>query len=259
MAALLFGRAADDQTGTAPVAAVTIVDEPDGIVRVTCNGELLHLGVDVGDAAAKLQEAMTAALAGANSSALVFHAAAVMRDGAAVILPGRSGSGKTTLSACLEKRGAVCLSDETCCVHPDPCRVEGLWRPFNVKTHGVSAFERLAGGVSGDDRDSVAGPMGTLVSLHRPGMELPARHSLPSLKAVVFPRYVAGSGVTWTRISPAAAALQLMGSLLNARNLDGHGFSAVTDLARDVSAYMIEYGDANEAAAQTEECFVRTR
>lgn len=251
MAALLFGRAADEITGTDPVASVSIGDEG-GVVRVTFNDELLHLGPDVGDAASKLQEAITAALAGANRSSLVFHAAAVMRDGASVILPGKSGSGKTTLSACLEQRGAVCLSDETCCIHLASRRVEGLWRPFNVKTHGVSAFEQLAGGVAGVDRDSMAGPMGTLVALRRPALETPGPPEFPALEAIVFPRFVAGAAITWQRITPAAAALQLMGSLLNARNLVGHGFPAVTELAREVVAYSLEYGDANVAAAHIE-------
>lgn len=244
-----------------PVALFALWDEPDGGVRVVGHSELLHLGPDVGDAALKLQEATTAALAGANTTGLVLHAASVASDGRAIVLPGRSGSGKTTLSAHLATRGGLCLSDETSCVYPNR-EVEGLRRPFNVKKHGLKVFEALAGGSLGVGADpphlgvrSLAGPAGTLVRFDLTRHESHTDGGRPVLHALVFPRFVAGGPTTCQRIGAAPAALQLMASLLNARNLEGHGFAAVTTLARETASFSLEYGEASDAAVLIERLF----
>ena len=250
---LLFAEAARGApTGAAPVAQFSIWDEPDGRLRVAGNGDTMHLGADVGDAAVKLQEAATAALAGANTTGLVFHAASVAYADAAIVLPGRSGSGKTTLAAHAERAGGRCLSDETTCVWLDGT-VEGLRRPFNVKTRGLHVFERLTGGAltaTGGDSESgvssLAGPMGTLVTF-RADSATAVGGGRPALRALVFPRYDSRAAAHCEPLGGAPAALQLMGCLLNARNLDGHGFAAVTALARSIPSYRLEYSDAREA------------
>ncbi len=254
---LLFAQTVDWTDGaTATVAHFALRDLPEGVFQLTCNGDVLHLGSDLGDAALKLQETATAALAGAQTSGLVFHAAAVTRGNGAVVLPGRSGAGKTTLSAHFEHAGGVCLSDETACVCPDRT-VEGFRRPFNVKPHGLHLFSRLAGGALDGAPEalgnvsSLAGPAGTLVSFGHP-LPRPAPIARPRLCALVFPRYVAGAALQSNRLGAAPAALQLMGHLLNARNLEGHGFESVARLARQVPAYQLEYGEADAAVTWLE-------
>ncbi|MEQ1728680.1 MAG: hypothetical protein ABL982_09885 [Vicinamibacterales bacterium] len=256
---LLFAQAArrPDVAG-APVSQFSLWDQPDGGLRVMSNGDTLALGTDLGDAALKLQEAATAALAGANTTGLVFHAAAITYGRGAIVLPGRSGSGKTTLSAHVEHAGGVCLSDETTCVWPDRT-VEGFRRPFNVKPNGLHLFSRLAGGdldgappKAPRDMKSLAGPTGTLVTFGRTLPE-PAFVARPRLCALVFPRYVARAEARCRTLGAAPAALHLMGSLLNARNLEGHGFETVTGLAREIPAYQLEYGDAGAAVALLEQ------
>lgn len=249
---LLFAQAArrPDVAG-APVSQFSLWDQPDGGLRVMSNGDTLAIGTDIGDAALKLQEAATAALAGANTTGLVFHAASITYGRGAMVLPGRSGSGKTTLAAHVERAGGRCMSDETSCVWPDRT-VEGLRRPFNVKTRGLHVFERLAGGSLSDETRtpgtirSLTGPVGTLVTFALDD-DARAEPTQAPLRALVFPRYDSRATTQCEPLAGAPAALQLMGSLLNARNLDGHGFPAVTALARDIPAYRLEYSDARDA------------
>lgn len=253
---LLFAQAArrPDVAG-APVSQFSLWDQPDGGLRVMSNGDTLAIGTDIGDAALKLQEAATAALAGANTTGLVFHAASITYGRGAIVLPGRSGSGKTTLAAHVERSGGRSLSDETSCVWPDRT-VEGLRRPFNVKTRGLHVFERLAGesltggaGASGNVRSNVrslAGPVGTLVTFALDD-DAHAEPAQVPLRALVFPRYDSRATTQCEPLAGAPAALQLMGSLLNARNLEGHGFPAVTALARAIPSYRLEYSDARDA------------
>ena len=113
-------------------------------------------------------------------------------------------------------------------------------------------FERLAGGslsegsvASGSVR-TLAGPVGTLVTF-TPDDDVRADVPRAPLRALVFPRYDSRATTQCEPLAGAPAALQLMGSLLNARNLEGHGFPAVTALARVIPAYRLEYSDARDA------------
>lgn len=140
---------------------------------------------------------------------------------------------------------AACGSDQA---------VEGLRRPFNVKTRGLHVFERLAGGSlsrdaeTRDDVRTLAGPVGTLVSFAS-GDDTQAAPTRSPLRALVFPRYDSRATTQCEPLAGAPAGLQLMGSLLNARNLEGHGFSAVTALARSIPSYRLDYSDARDAVA----------
>ncbi|MEQ1869072.1 MAG: hypothetical protein ABL961_03505 [Vicinamibacterales bacterium] len=217
-------------------------------VQVSSDGARFHEGADIGDAALKLQEAVTMALAAKCTSGLVLHAAAAARSGRALILPGRSGSGKTTLSAYLLARGFTYLSDEMVFLESGTLLVEGLPRPLNVKAHGLHLVANPA--VASAAWASLSGPAATL-------MQLPvdmagaagsaASQTRPALAALVFPRFQPDAPATCIPLTPAQAGLRLMSALLNARNLEGHGFPAVTALAREVPAYELQFGDVREA------------
>ncbi len=78
---------------------------------------------------------------------LVLHAAALERDGRALLVAGPSGSGKTTLTLALLERGFRLLSDDFSPLE----RTSGLVHPF-LKAAGIrpGAAQALASAITGD-------------------------------------------------------------------------------------------------------------
>ena len=62
------------------------------------------------------------------------------------------------------------------------------------------------------------------------------------LGAFLFPRYSPQATFSWRRLSSAEVGMRLMSSLVNARNLPQHGFTWMMGIARQISAYELEYG-----------------
>jgi hypothetical protein len=61
-------------------------------------------------------------------------------------------------------------------------------------------------------------------------------------RLIVFPRFRAAAGFRLTRLTAARAAVRLIETVANARNLPDHGVARVTELARAVAAYELAYG-----------------
>lgn len=76
---------------------------------------------------------------------LVLHAAAVERNGAAVVLVGESHAGKSTLSCWLGHHGWGVLSDELAIADPVDGFLHGFPRPFGIRRGGplVPILDRL--------------------------------------------------------------------------------------------------------------------
>ena len=169
---------------------------------------------------------------------MALHAAALSRDGRAVILPGRSGAGKSTLSTWLTRRGFNYLTDELVFIRENSRNVEYFTRPINIKKWGLSALDNEFDFEAHAD-DTMASKQVTMIppQLLNPNNRLePARVEL-----ILFPLHQADSELELLRLSKAQAGLALMECLVNARNLNGHGFNEATRLAREVPAYRLTY------------------
>ena len=201
---------------------------------------------DPGYVAAILLDEVTRALT-SDSRSLVFHAAAVAWRDRAVVLPGRTGAGKSTLAASLVRRGCTFLSDEIACIDDDHA-VCSFPRPFAFKRRGLAVAQRWF------DIDAAAGltletPTGTLV----PACLLGGVDYSRAWKAgaIVFPTWAEGTSLEVQPMSRAETALGLMASLVNARNLPGHGLGDVVRLAQHVRGYRLRYSDADDASIET--------
>ena len=75
---------------------------------------------------------------------LMFHAAAMERDGRALLLPAVPGSGKSTLSAALAHRGWRLLSDEFGLIAPTTGQVVPLPRAVALKNASIDIIKRFA-------------------------------------------------------------------------------------------------------------------
>lgn len=209
-----------------------------GMWTVGTGARRYYTGPDAGDAAVALQDVTSEALAGACRNGLVLHAAAVAKGQLAVVLPGKTGAGKTTLTAHLVRRGFRYLTDEMTYLPFDSSLVGGFPRPLGLKVSGR--------GLVDTERWEVLPGSSTTLVLPEPAP--PAGTPETGLGVIVFPRFAAGAAVSAVRLTAAATAMRLMGNLLNARNLDGHGFPEVTAAARRTSGFDLTFGDASEAA-----------
>ncbi len=71
---------------------------------------------------------------------ILLHAAAVVRDGVALVLAGRSGAGKSTLSGLCADAGWTILNDDRVMLYPDPAGAG--WRVAGTPWHGSGRFAR---------------------------------------------------------------------------------------------------------------------
>lgn len=170
---------------------------------------------------------------------LTIHAAALCRNGAGIIMPGKSGAGKSSLTTWLLGRGFSYLTDELVFIPRNSLLIEAFTRPINIKSHGINA-------ISGHF-DFEANKSKTMASRHV--TMIPHRLLNPhtasgpvELSMIIFPHHQSGSELELQQLTKAQVGLSLMECLVNARNLDGHGFGEATRVAREVPAYSLTYG-----------------
>lgn len=242
------GTAARDAVALAFGAPVDGDDRlPDVIFRLGARADVpvltlfdghtcLYRGTSVGTATHVLLQATLDGLIRTSTDGLVIHAALLRHAGAAVLLPGATGSGKTMLAAWLTMRGLDCLSDEACYFTDRAAPIQGFARPLCFKGPWAERLDLQdidRAGIAQDDGVSLV----PAALLRAPSAPTPA---VPRL--IVFPRYAAGAPFELARLTPARAAVRLIESVANTRNLPDHGLGRVTELAREVEAYALTYG-----------------
>jgi len=250
----LFGHTGAD--ARVPTSATFQVElSPIGTWTIQRNGCPYYQGDGMPDAARALIEAASFSLADRSVGGLLFHAAAVSRRDRVVLIPGQTGAGKTTLAGRLVDRGLRYLTDELSYVPDESVSVLGFPRPLNVKPSGR---DLLAHRVDGALRwPSLVSH--TTALLH----PLAARRSRQSrasrLTVIVFPRRQRTAAPRLVPLDPGRAALRLMGSLLNARNLPDHGFPAVVELARRIPAFEAIYEEVEQVERSIEDLDITSR
>ena len=164
---------------------------------------------------------------------LWIHAAAVERDGLALLIVGSSGQGKSTLSTRLCETGWRLLSDDAAPLRMDSNEVI----PFQQSPHRRKPSGRQVrpGNVGMFEKEEVVIPPSSL------GREAAV------IRAIVFPLFTYGAPAGLSLLPPGEAALEL---LRNSTNFADHKEEAVNraaSLARVVPMYRLAYGDWQSA------------
>jgi hypothetical protein len=180
-------------------------------------------------------------LADKSQGGLLIHAAAVRGDGGCILFPGRTGAGKSTLTSWLMRKGFGYLTDELVYVPFGSKDVQPFARPLNIKQAGCAVLEPAIVDLDAPGVQVLRSPEIVLVPRGAWG-QLDAIET-SRLAAIVFPTFRAGAPCKFEAVPRAGVGIGLMGCLINARNLPGHGFGEVTHLARQVPGYTLEYGD----------------
>ncbi len=133
------------------------------------------------------------------------HAAALARDGAAIVMPAPAGNGKSTLAAYLAASGWIYCADDTTTLDPR-CRVLPLPTAVGLKAGSLPVLDRRYPGLES-------------LQVHEYGdkaaryLALEPRRSAGApldLSAMVFPKYEPGAEPSLVRLSAAEAAARLM-------------------------------------------------
>jgi len=233
--------AAADPSATFRLGAAT------GSMAIYCDDAMLYRSPSQTSVAAIFLERVLEHLIHSCTGGILLHAAAVARDGKALVLAGKTGAGKTTLATRLVCRGFDYLTDELLHIDTQAMCVSGFARPLHLKEPARALF---AGVIDVNGGDAImASPLGTHVSPARLGARV-ARLARPC--ALVLPAYRAGAPLDLRPLPKAHAATRLMGCLVNARERPQHGFGEVAGLVQTVPAFAMTYSDFKEAGAQLE-------
>jgi hypothetical protein len=212
-------------------------------------GELIYRGADLPLCANLLLGQSCRHLASESREGMVFHAAVLVWQGLGLLLPGTIGAGKSTLAAWLVEKGLAYLTDELAFVPLGSDRVQGFTRPFNLKPPALDLLRREAQGSVVCERWS--GPGFDMLSPECLGPVTAG--AAPPLRRLLFPHYAPQSVPTVRRLTGGQAALALMGTLVNARNLPEHGLGEVARLAEQTVAYALHYSAFDQVEGAIDE------
>jgi hypothetical protein len=228
----------DNLVGVSPPASrIAIEGAPDGTFSIAADGDAPVSELTRGDLPTFVMEAVVRGLVKDLTTAVALHAGAVAHNGKAVLVAGPTGVGKSSLVAWLIGNGFDYLTDEIGLLFAETMQVLGLPRALVLKPGAAAKVLALP---AYQTARSVAG--GEHVML-RPEMVPAGQSAAHPCALIVFPRFEAGSSLGIESLTPAQAALRLVGTNLNARNLADGGFRAITAFARQVPALTARYGE----------------
>ena len=221
-------------------SCIVVEEAADGRFTIGADGKHLAAELTRGDLPTFVMEAVVRGLVKDLTSAVAFHAGAVAYKGHAALIAGPTGAGKSSLVAWLIGNGFDYLSDEIALYFAETTAIIGLPRALVLKPGAASKVEALA-----SYRGARSVPGGEHIML-RPDFLGPKTASACPCSLIVFPEFEAGSDLRVDSLSAAQAALRLVGSNLNARNLPDGGFHAITSFARRAPAVTLRYGDFDQ-------------
>ncbi|MDX1522257.1 MAG: hypothetical protein R3264_11555 [Anaerolineae bacterium] len=250
MVQFLFNHLPADEAGVSHTTFRLVDDAGAEAVSLHQDEQLLVDGASAVAGAERLLGEVCHQLAVQSRGGLLFHAAAVGKDGWGLMLPGQSGVGKSTLTVWLVTQGFSYLTDELAFIPTGTTTLQAFPRPINLKPVARSVVSQFV--------DVQAHPQQVWHSRHTT-LLLPAALNSdftfyqPPLHHLVFPHYRPGGEFGLQPLTKAQAGLELMQCLVNARNLPGHGFNEITRLCGQVTAHRLTYSHFSQLASWLEE------
>jgi HprK-related kinase A len=215
-------------------------------VRFEVDGRAPHEDLPFGQSLPALEWGINLVIALRYHCFLMFHAAALERGGAGLLMPALPGHGKTTLCAALAHRDFRLLSDEFGLLRPGSTELVPVPRPMPLKNASIGVIRDFA-------RDAFIGPVipgtrkGTLAHV-RPPFASVLRMSEPApVRWVVFPRWEEGAALCLEALPRTEAFMLLAGNAFNYELLGEQGFDTVGRLAEQSGCLRLTYSRLEDA------------
>jgi hypothetical protein len=203
-----------------------------------------YQGSQAGKLIEMLMDCVMYDLADRCNAGLMLHAAAVSWNGKGVLLPGQSGAGKSTLATWLTLEGFDYLSDEMVFIQKSSFTMDGFNRPLQHKRPVAKPLRNAIEGFVNThrrDEDYFENDYGLLIRAEALNPETVFEST--DIQVIIFPEYRPEGELTIQKLTPAQASVDLMSSLINARNLEGKGLPEASKLARQIPAYRVTFNN----------------
>ncbi|MGW8192846.1 MAG: hypothetical protein ACWGOX_01140 [Desulforhopalus sp.] len=188
-------------------------------------------------AAAVLYDSVIYNLLNANSSGIALHAGAVAHGGKLLLIPGESGAGKSSVVAWLTSHGFSYVTDELVFLRgPVMHDIVPFTRPICLKATSAQAFSAE---IPTQTNTWLRDESGAIIPHRSLNTTLPGFQHPPAL--LLFPRYKQHAATKIDDLSRAQASTRLMACCANGRNLEGHGFGEIVELARSLPSYQLTF------------------
>lgn len=233
------------QVDAATCQSMDVLSDGCGGFQFLLDGQLVALAMDETELAVMLMQTGQRQLIFRQNHHAMLHAAVLVRNGCGFLFPAAAGSGKTTLTAWLLGHGYGLLSDELASVGPNG-EIDGFTRPLNIKPGSRSLLDAFDWMLMPLTQSRVSCGV-TLVPWRRKSAE-----KITS-SVIICVSYVANAPFSVERLSPGLCARDLMGSLLNARNLPKHGLAFATRFAAEQPRYRIRYSQVEDVSTWLEQ------
>lgn len=222
------------------------------LVRFEVDGRSPFPPVPAEQALATLEWGINLAIAMRINHLLLFHSAAVERNGHVLLLPAWPGSGKTTLSAMLMHRGYRLFSDEFGLMDPLSGDFFPLPRLMPLKNQSIQVIrEYLPEAVLGPE---IPGTLkGTVAHVRPPQKSIERSSESAKARWIVFPKWSANAALRLEPLPQSEAFLLLATNAFNYEVLGETAFNAVSRMVRNCECRKLVYSDFDSALAALNE------
>ncbi|MCR4267848.1 hypothetical protein [Nitratireductor sp. ZSWI3] len=197
------------------------------------------------DVAARLKTAILGAELARHSGAIALHAAALVHNGAMMIVAGGSGSGKSTLAAALCSVGYTLIGEDVILLDAEAGVIRGLPLAHTAKRGSWPALQRYFPELG--DIPQRTRPDGKCVKYLWPRSWAESA-PISSLRQVIFPRYRAGWGLEMHRVARTQALVDMLQEALSQdHRMTRSAFRALCSALAGAKVRRLEFGDLEAA------------
>ncbi|GAA0857945.1 HprK-related kinase A [Aliiglaciecola litoralis] len=198
-------------------------------------------------AAALLEWGMNWCIAAHDFTNLIIHAAVLVKNGKAIVLPAMPGSGKSTLTASLGLAGWHTYSDEMAIIDIHTGHVSALYRPVCLKNNSIDLIKKWypQAVFTATNKDTQKGDVAHVKVLD--WQDYQQLQPVP-IVAIVFPKYQADTPLTIYQLDDLYAFNVLSKNAFNYNVLGRTGFETVDTIIRATQHFEIAYNDVKDVS-----------
>lgn len=177
---------------------------------------------------------------------LIFHAGAIEKNNAVILLPAESGSGKSTLCAGMMLSGWRLFSDELGLISVKDGLAYPCTKPVSLKNNAISVIrEQFKNAIfSSVARDTNKGD----IALLKPSMNsVKQMHKPEKVKYIVFPKYNVNEEAKLDEITDVMSFQKLIENSFNYNVLGEKGFDLIANILKGAKCYCLEYSSFKKA------------